>query len=112
MKIARGNIINRFPEWCDGILIIPYAEGGEISDYLIYPVKKSIDDESYYFSDKWRRIEIPFIIELFDLAPCILFRNGEIYHVRRIWGFGKYKHIDISRLVGRILESGEVESEI
>ncbi len=112
MKISRREINSRFPKWCDGILIIPYAEGGEITDYLIYPVKKSGDKDTYYFSDKWKKIEIPFIIDLYDLAPCILFRNGEIYRVEKIWGTGKYKHIDIYRLIGRLLESGDVESEI
>ena len=104
MKISRDEVVSKLPEWCDGVLIAPYAEGGEISDYLIFPIKKSRDEDSYYFSDKWRKIEIPYIIELFDLAPCILLRTGEIYRVRNIWGFGKYRHIELYK--------GDVESEV
>ena len=81
----------------DGVLIIPYAEGGEISGYLIYPVKKSEDRGSYYFSDKWRGIEILFIFDLYDLAPCILFRNGEIYLWKKS---GDSENTGISKYIG------------
>lgn len=109
MEISRKQIIDSFPEWCDGVLIAPFTEGGEIIDYLVYPVRRSRDKYSYYFSDRWRRIKLPFILDLFNLAPCIMLRNGEVYGVSSFWRWRRYRYVEAYESVAKLLESGEVK---
>jgi hypothetical protein len=75
--------------------------GGDIQDYRVYPVKKG-DGGRVYFSPEWRQLDIPFIPKLFDLAPCVVLRDGKIIRVLSFRKGPKYIQVYLSDVMGRI----------
>ena len=76
--------------------------------YHVYPLRgrKGI----YYFSITWKEIDLPYIIKLFDLAPCILLRNGEILGIEKYSRKDEYGFIKAHGVIGVMKENGEVDT--
>jgi len=104
-------IVSRFPTWSIGVVIVPVFVGGEPMGYHVYPLRRS-SKGIYYFSIAWKEIDIPYIIKLFDLAPCILLKNGKILGIEKYSRKDGYGSIKARRVLGTMKENGEVDTLI
>jgi hypothetical protein len=100
--MADEGIIDRMPKWCDGLIIAPVVEKTEIVDYTIYPIKRSKEGRGYYFSKKWRELEIEIPPSLTHKYPCVVLRSGTVHRVSRGIFKGRYITIELGGEIGRL----------
>ena len=97
-------IVELIPEWADGLIIVP-TKGQKGWFFIVYPLKKSQFDDSYFFSRSWKRVWVEDYEVVKNLGRVVVLRDGSIHKYRR--GKGKSKYITIHIIEGE----GEEERE-